>query len=184
MKLVDLTGNRYNKLVVIEKLPRSGPTTMWRVRCDCGKETRSSSQSLVNGKTKSCGCHRRRTGHDHRDWVGCGDLSGTHWNRIKTRSRYRTSRSSHAFDITIEYEWELYEKQGGRCALTGLPIPLSCTRSASSIASLDRIDAKIGYVIGNVQWVHKDINRMKNVFDQDYFIAMCRAVAAHADRKD
>ena len=34
-----------------------------------------------------------------------------------------------------------------------------------------------GYLKGNVQLVHKDINFMKQQFDQDYFINMCKAVA-------
>ena len=46
-------------------------------------------------------------------------------------------------------------------------------------ASLDRIDNTKGYVAGNVQWLHKDINWMKGRFTQPRFLALCRAVALH-----
>ena len=36
--------------------------------------------------------------------------------------------------------------------------------------SLDRIDSSKGYEENNVQWVHKDINLMKNKYDNKYFI--------------
>lgn len=52
------------------------------------------------------------------------------------------------------------------------------SKSELSDKSLDRIDSKKGYVVGNVQWVHKDINRMKNTFPQDYFIQVCKQIAA------
>ena len=43
--------------------------------------------------------------------------------------------------------------------------------------SLDRIDNNKGYIEENVQWVHKDINMMKRIYSQDYFIYMCKLVA-------
>lgn len=49
----------------------------------------------------------------------------------------------------------------------------------SGNASLDRIDSNMDYQEENVQWLHKDINMMKQQFDQDYFIQMCCAVADH-----
>lgn len=42
--------------------------------------------------------------------------------------------------------------------------------------SLDRIDSKIAYVKSNVQWVHKDVNWMKNKFSVDRFKEVCFAV--------
>ena len=44
-------------------------------------------------------------------------------------------------------------------------------------ASLDRIDSSRGYDADNIQWVHKDINWMKQDFSQSEFIAYCRRVS-------
>lgn len=75
--------------------------------------------------------------------------------------------------MTIQEAWDLYEKQQGLCALTGWILSLSNPLTAS----LDRIDSSGAYEIANVQWVHKDVNKAKNVFSQDYFIEMCTAVS-------
>lgn len=46
-----------------------------------------------------------------------------------------------------------------------------------SNASIDRIDSNLGYVRNNIQWVLKDINKMKNDFDQSHFIELCSKVS-------
>lgn len=61
----DITGNRYGKLVVVEKVQRPADYTggiqgtWWRCRCDCGKEKILPRQCLTGGTNKSCGCIRR-----------------------------------------------------------------------------------------------------------------------------
>jgi hypothetical protein len=77
----------------------------------------------------------------------------------------------------VEYVWNLFLSQDRKCALSGIPIGFQ-DRSGST-ASLDRIDNSKGYVIGNVQWVHKDVNIMKHTHSQDYFIGLCATIASH-----
>ena len=72
--------------------------------------------------------------------------------------------------ITIEYIEELFNLQDGFCAISGIKID-------RRNMSLDRINSTIGYVEGNVQWVHKKINQMKSNFDENEFIEMCNKVA-------
>ena len=60
-KLKDLKGQRFGRLVVIERaenfiLPSGQPQTAWLCRCDCGNILKTRSFSLTNGTTKSCGC--------------------------------------------------------------------------------------------------------------------------------
>lgn len=53
----DITGQRFSRLVALEPLDkRMGGSVVWLCRCDCGKETEASYNSLVHGNTKSCGC--------------------------------------------------------------------------------------------------------------------------------
>lgn len=80
------------------------------------------------------------------------------------------------WSLSIEDIWQLYENQEGVCALSGVPIGWA-DKGLTATASIDRIDSSEGYVLENVQLVHKDINFMKQQFDQDYFISMCKAVA-------
>lgn len=57
MKLVDRTGQRYGKLVVIEQAGRDKlKKVLWKCKCDCGKEVIVVSGSLTTGNSTSCGC--------------------------------------------------------------------------------------------------------------------------------
>ena len=47
-------------------------------------------------------------------------------------------------------------------------------------ASVDRIDPKRGYEEDNLQFVHKDVNLMKNRFDEPYFIEMCKLIVGNS----
>ncbi len=60
---IDLTGQRFNMLTVIERAGRNeNSQIMWRCRCDCGAMTVVRGHRLRTGHTKSCGCltHRFR----------------------------------------------------------------------------------------------------------------------------
>lgn len=55
-KRLDLTGQRFGKLVAIAPGERDGKRTTWRCRCDCGKEFTALTYDLSCGRRKSCGC--------------------------------------------------------------------------------------------------------------------------------
>lgn len=74
--------------------------------------------------------------------------------------------------------WELFLKQERKCALSKEEIRFpSNYKDKTGTASLDRIDSNLGYVEGNVQWVHKDVNKMKSDFSEEYFICWCKKIA-------
>jgi hypothetical protein len=54
-KFMDLTGQRFTKLVVLERAPNRGKNTYWKCLCDCGSEKEICAVSLRNGETNSCG---------------------------------------------------------------------------------------------------------------------------------
>ena len=64
------------------------------------------------------------------------------------------------------------------CAISGIPITYKkMCRQTDCTASLDRIDSSKGYVKGNTQWVHKDINRMRMQMSMDKFISVCKQIS-------
>ena len=103
-------------------------------------------------------------------WKGFGNISGKFFSKLKREAIKRNI----IFDISFEYLDELYTKQKHKCNLTGLDIEI---KTKNQTASLDRINSAKGYIEGNVQWVHKDINMMKRIYNQDYFISMCKLVS-------
>lgn len=59
MKLLDETGHRYGKLLVLGLgARRSGQKRHWRVECDCGSAFEITGIRLRSRGVVSCGCHR------------------------------------------------------------------------------------------------------------------------------
>jgi predicted transcriptional regulator len=131
----------------------------------CNTQFSAIPSNLRRSTITSCGCVKLglRKGGKY--------ISGRRFAAIK--NRYKKKHME--FTITVDYIEDLLEKQSFKCKLTG--IVLNCDGYKKSFnASLDRIDSSIGYVKGNVQWVHKDINLMKNHFNEEYFKSMCSLV--------
>lgn len=55
----DMTGQRFGKLVVVEKAGVRGGHMWWVVRCDCGTEKSMSGSAMRRGLQKSCNCNWR-----------------------------------------------------------------------------------------------------------------------------
>lgn len=115
--------------------------------------------------------NRKRSNHPR--WCGYKDISSTYWRNLLNGARVRNIE----FKITIQQAWQVFEKQNGRCALTGQIIGFEGHKNNS--ASLDRIDSKKPYTVKNVQWVHKDINFAKQSMSNGEFIELCQLVITH-----
>lgn len=53
---IDLTGMRFGRLIVIERIQSHSPHAVWRCKCDCGQERNVIGQNLRRHVQKSCGC--------------------------------------------------------------------------------------------------------------------------------
>lgn len=54
---LDLTGQRFGKLTVIERAGiTNGGSALWRCSCDCGNEKITRATTLRRGEVTSCGC--------------------------------------------------------------------------------------------------------------------------------
>jgi hypothetical protein len=59
-KPLDLIGEKYGRLTVLEKLPeRRNRRVVWLCRCDCGNYDQVPTGELRSGKHLSCGCYQR-----------------------------------------------------------------------------------------------------------------------------
>jgi hypothetical protein len=112
----------------------------------------------------------------HFNWKGFGNIGSEFFSLIRGSAEKRKL----IFKITIEEVWNLFLKQNRKCALTGLELVFgNYKKGEERTASLDRIDSSIGYEINNLQWVHKNINRMKLWHSNNQFIEYCRLVDNH-----
>lgn len=167
----DETGNKYGKLLVIGPSNKGG---WWKWECDCGNSGEHRGATIR--KASSCGC-KMEYGRNNKNWTGYKDIDGKYWRNIIASAKRRNLD----FSIDLEYVWGLYESQNKRCAISGLPISFKYegNRKIKRTASIDRIDSYEGYVKGNVQWLHQDINYMKRKLKDSDFIELCKSVAQH-----
>ena len=90
------------------------------------------------------------------------------------------------WNITLEDMHDEYIKQNKKCIYTGIELDISAntvqSRTANN-ASLDRIDSNFGYIKGNIQWVYKPINILKNTLTHNEFVKLCIMVANQYEKK-
>lgn len=180
--LRDLSGLCIGKLTVLSYSHNRCGVAYWSCRCECGNEKAIAASNITRGNLRSCGCARYKLKQDNQNWKGCGDISSSLLCKIKSSA----NRRGIEFGLTVSYLWDLWKKQNGKCALSGLDLQLSISHieisHGAGTASLDRIDSSKGYVDGNVQWVHKDVNFMKQQFTEDRFIQLCELIVENKRR--
>jgi len=144
-KAIDLTGQRFGRLTVIEQAPSRGHFAVWKCRCDCGVAREVRSQHLRSGSSRSCGCLARemtrksvrKHGLSHsREWNA--------WTNARSRCHNPNNprfRDYGARGIQMCPEWR--SSFAAFYAYVG-PCPPRLT--------LDRINNDGNYEPGNVRW--------------------------------
>ena len=185
----NIKDQKFGKLLVVELHNQSlakRPINRWKCICDCGQVTLVQQNHLIRGTTKSCGCLHKRIGKESPFYKGYEEISLDFFNHIKACEKPQKYRQKRDFTVTIEYLWNLYIKQNKKCAISGVEIKFTerlGSRGRRCSASLDRIDSTKGYIEGNVQWVHKIVNIMKNKTDMNEFISWCSKIAKHNENR-
>lgn len=151
-KIIDLTGQRYGKLTVIDRAENKSEKTRWLCKCDCGKTTVAYSNNLIRGKHTSCGCVRNERVANLNKSHG---LSNTRlfriWKDVKRRC-YKDTRPC-------------YDNYGGRGILMCEEwkndfqafYEWSMANGYSDNLSIDRIDNNGNYEPLNCRWVDEKI---------------------------
>lgn len=153
--------------------------------CDCGNKVTYRHEYLnafKNTRIFSCGCYNNmeKKGNTSKNWRGIEELSGSYFAAIKSGARMRKIE----FHITIQDAWDQFVKQDKKCSLSNIPLVLLESKRKENIeqtASLDRIDSTKPYTKDNIQWVHKDINRMKNNYQEIDFLNYIKLIYEFKD---
>lgn len=183
MKRINPIGKIYGKLTVVSEHSKTrNGHYRYVCKCECGNLSNVLLTHLQQGNILSCGCGRPK-GENHNKWKGIGEISGDYWhNHIYRSANGAKGRKKLDLKISLEYIWNLFLEQDKKCKLSGLELKFPNNwNDKSYTASLDRIDSSLGYIPGNVQWVHKDINMMKRIYSNEYFINMCKLVTDNCE---
>lgn len=177
-KIKNIRGLRSGLLVAIKPVGKinNEKYVCWECECDCGNKKNVRCSHIVTGHTKSCGCQGRGKGSNSyvsMDIKDYGEIPAWYYKVILKGAKRRNIYVG----IDIKYINDLFVAQNKKCSLSGIDIRFyDKFNKTKTTASLDRIDSNKGYISGNLQWVHKDFNRMKLTFDQKYFFELCKKI--------
>lgn len=156
---IDITGQTYGRLTAIRSEKRTGSTTPWIFRCECGNITRVSLANVRNGHTKSCGCLAIETTVNRSRVHGEGSRKQKSpeykaWKGMKTRCHDPRDKS-----------FERYGAKGvtvcGRWRNSFAHFLADMGRKPSPCHSIDRIENSLGYQPGNCRWA-TDVEQANN----------------------
>lgn len=173
-------GKRIGSVVVTKFIGLLNKTT-YRYQCDydCGHIFTRSAQCIRKEKAICRKCIPIGSDSKKRH----GYIMGSYWITLKRGADARNI----PFNITKEYINDLIILQNFKCAISGLDIYLAQTTeeftSYVQTASLDRVDSSKAYEEGNVQWVHKVINKMKMDLSNKELIKYCCIISDHQRNK-
>ena len=166
-KLIDLTGQRFGRLTVIERAedyvsPKGKRHPRWLCHCDCGNTVSVYGEFLRDGRIKSCGCLMREIAAEKHKTHGlrktrlyniwslmrrrCTDPHSKDFARYGGRGITVCNEWLHSFQAF--YDWS--QKNGYRANL-----------------SIDRIDNDKGYSPHNCRWASKETqgrNKSTNLY--------------------
>lgn len=110
MKLIDLTGQTFGKLTVINRADNHVRTSgrvdiCWNCICECGNKCVIRGERLRNGTTKSCGCSKSEFLREYRKKYNNFNLNGTYGICYAGNTNEEILFDLEDYDLIKDYYW-------------------------------------------------------------------------------
>lgn len=121
VKFVDLSGQTIGKWRVIRRIKKKGSDgALFECQCECGTRRVVTGDSLTRGSSQSCGECRVRTKQVCKNGHDTAILGRTETGSC--RACIRDKRMQTLYGITLAEYTELWNFQGGKCAICDTPL--------------------------------------------------------------
>lgn len=164
---IDLAGQTYGRLLVIDRAPNRGTRVAWNCQCQCGTLVTVQASKLRYGHTQSCGCLQRerssscnlKHGHSNYPNGGRGSKEYNTWGLMLRRCRKETCADFPLYGgrgINVCDRWDSFENF--LADMGPAPTPNH---------SIDRLDVNADYSPENCRWAtakEQGRNKRTNVF--------------------
>ena len=144
MRVINLTGQRFGRLIVTEQSQRISKKVYWLCICDCGSKRWAFTAQLNRGALRSCGCLQRESRVKHGNTTHT-TLSPTYrsWAMMIQRCTNPKATGYQGYGargITVCEEWKDFRNF------------LSDMGEREAALTLDRVDNNAGYSKTNCRW--------------------------------
>lgn len=183
---IDVTGERYGRLVAIEYVETVRVGTqgqvkaIWKFMCDCGAVVNRKLNQVRKGDTTSCGCRQREIMRNgiYRITLAPGEAS---FNGLYAHYKKSARERSMGWDLDV-VSFRALTKQN--CYYCGIVPSQSHLTQASVNGSylytgVDRVDNTRGYEPGNVVPCCSVCNRAKHTMSQEEFLAWVQRISSY-----
>ena len=175
MKIVDIVGKRYGRLIVQKYSHISKGHRYWKCVCDCGNTITTISTNLINGNTKSCGClqkelaRKKLTKYEDREYASFLHVYGAYQRSAKKREI--------SFSLSVEEFIDLCKRDCVYCGRKPEERDYGYGRVPTKSSGIDRINNYIGYVLENCVPCCTWCNYSKRELSMGDFVENCTRVA-------
>jgi hypothetical protein len=176
-RFIDLVGQRFGKLVVIERAAKvKGREVYWLCQCDCKGENSkrvASGYQLRTGRVHSCGCTKAELiGLSNKKEYGESAL-----NSLFSEYKDRARKKGFEFELTKEDFKKLIFQNCSYCGAEPHSIKKNAHNNGDCVYNgIDRMNNKLGYIMSNVVTACEDCNKGKRMMTKDEFLQWIKRI--------